>query len=177
MTRRTRSCATKARVSTPRKWENMRKKSPNSDVIASVLGPKLRAARLARGLKQQEVATLLSCNPEYYGRLERGKGLPSVEMLDHLLGVLGLDADELLHEAIAASPPLKQIDTLPQEQRQLADAIIAQGIEFVRLAVRILDYCANREEHERQAAARDDDPPDDAGASTSDNPRDDGDGE
>lgn len=136
----------------------MPKKHENSEEIAGILGPKLRAARLSRGLKQLEVANQLSCNAEYYGRLERGHGLPSAEMLITLLDVLDLGADELLGEAIEVCPPISQLETLSPTRRRLADSIIAQGYEFVRLSLRILDYCAMREEAELEASLRAHDP-------------------
>lgn len=123
----------------------MPRKHKDSDMIATILGTKLRAARLARGLKQEDVAEAIDCNTEYYGRLERGQGLPSAEMLTALMDALDVTADELLGDAIEALPRRTLLDMLSPKQRKLVTAITARGYEFIRLVLRVLDYSANRE--------------------------------
>lgn len=64
--------------------------------LASAIGATARAARHERHLTQEDVAEMLGLATEVYGRLERGKMLPSVETLTRLVTVLGVSADALL---------------------------------------------------------------------------------
>ena len=51
----------------------------------------LRAARVARGLRQCDVAVAIGCSPSHYAKIERGVQLPSVEQLAGLAGIFGLE--------------------------------------------------------------------------------------
>ena len=64
--------------------------------LASAIGVTARAARRERHLTQEDVAEMLGIATEVYGRLERGKMLPSVETLTRLVRALGVSADTLL---------------------------------------------------------------------------------
>ena len=64
--------------------------------LAAGLGAVARAARTHAGLTQADVAELVNLAPEVYGRLERGKMLPSVPTLRRLCVSLGISADLLL---------------------------------------------------------------------------------
>lgn len=55
-----------------------------------------RRARVARGLTQADIAERVGIATEVYGRLERGKMLPSVATLQRLSVVLRVSADSLL---------------------------------------------------------------------------------
>lgn len=66
------------------------------DRLAQSIGRTARAARIRLNLTQAEVAELLETAPEVYGRLERGKMLPSVRTLRRLCEILGISADECL---------------------------------------------------------------------------------
>lgn len=52
--------------------------------LAATLGRAVRAARMRVGLTQVELAESIGTAPEVYGRLERGKMLPSVPTLFRL---------------------------------------------------------------------------------------------
>ncbi|HLL53271.1 MAG TPA: helix-turn-helix transcriptional regulator [Myxococcaceae bacterium] len=64
--------------------------------LAAVIGAAARAARMAAGLTQAEVAERLGIATEVYGRLERGAMLPSVETLMRICTSLGVSPNELL---------------------------------------------------------------------------------
>ena len=119
----------------------------------------------SRGLTQEQVAKRLGCNTEYYGRLERGNGLPSVEMLDALADVLDVSVDDLLGEAIKTYRPEDLIDALPPRERKLAKIIAAKDYEYIRLMLRVMDYRAQLEgqavEDDEGLDADDDDDDDD----------------
>jgi len=57
---------------------------------------RLKSARAARRLTQAEVAQRLGIDQGYYSRLERGEKTPSLEVLQNLSRVLGVEAGWLL---------------------------------------------------------------------------------
>ena len=79
--------------------------------LAERIGAIAREARLRAGLTQADVAERLGIVAEVYGRLERGKMLPSVDTLKRLAQSLRVSADELLGlseagaETAALPPP------------------------------------------------------------------------
>lgn len=54
-------------------------------------GEHLRALRKARGLSQAQLGERADLNDKYLGELERGKGNPSLEVLQNLAKALGVD--------------------------------------------------------------------------------------
>jgi len=64
--------------------------------LAKTIGGTARAARLARGLTQEDAADLIDVSLEFYGRIERGRTLPSVPTLLRVATVLRVSTDALL---------------------------------------------------------------------------------
>jgi transcriptional regulator with XRE-family HTH domain len=64
--------------------------------LGKQIGKALRAARKTLGLSQADVAHRLEISPEFYGRLERGVAMPSVDTLRSLAVELRVSTDELL---------------------------------------------------------------------------------
>lgn len=64
--------------------------------IAISLGKAARQARKALGLTQANMAERLELSVEFYGRMERGVSLPSIETLVCMVEILGVGADVLL---------------------------------------------------------------------------------
>jgi len=58
----------------------------------------LRRFREARGMTQQEFATLIGCNRSYLTQLENGDTLPSLSMLCKFAQALGVQVRDLLDE-------------------------------------------------------------------------------
>jgi len=73
--------------------------------LARHLGARAREARSQAGLSQAVVAERANLVTEVYGRLERGKMLPSVPSLLRVCHALGVDANTLLGFASTAPPP------------------------------------------------------------------------
>ncbi|PHS22939.1 MAG: hypothetical protein COA84_11865 [Robiginitomaculum sp.] len=78
-----------------------------------LLGEKLKNLRAVHDWTQPELAAKANIEQSYLSRLENGKGLPSAEVLDRLLGVFQLSPAEFLaddtHGQMAA-----QLAALPQ---------------------------------------------------------------
>jgi DNA-binding XRE family transcriptional regulator len=64
--------------------------------IEQVLGKNTRAARKRQAMTQEEVAELMDLSGEVYGRMERGKSLPSIPTLVSLCYTLQESSDRLL---------------------------------------------------------------------------------
>ena len=56
----------------------------------------LRAARLARGLSQEELADLAGLHRTYVGSVERGERNISIDSMERLAAATGLDVADLL---------------------------------------------------------------------------------
>lgn len=61
-----------------------------SDQARKALGEKLRKAREAAKLTQQEVATAADVHVNFYARIERGEENPSFDKLRSIMRVLGI---------------------------------------------------------------------------------------
>jgi len=66
--------------------------------LKRLIGERLRAIRIARGLTQEDVAGLIDRSVETVSNLERGQVLPSLENLAALSRRLGVELTELLSE-------------------------------------------------------------------------------
>lgn len=61
-----------------------------------VVGERLRDARLARNLTQEETAGAAKINTSYYGKLERGKVNPTLDTLVRVADALAVSLPELV---------------------------------------------------------------------------------
>jgi transcriptional regulator with XRE-family HTH domain len=93
--------------------------------LAATLGRAVRAARMRAGLTQVELAESIGTATEVYGRLERGKMLPSVPTLFRLCVALRSGP----HELMGFSP----VDSLPEAARLEVPPELAHTPEMRRL--------------------------------------------
>lgn len=68
---------------------------PLSDA-ARVLGERIRDARIALGLSQEDIANLAHINVSNYGKVERGLSNPTFHMIVRVASVLGVDPGSLV---------------------------------------------------------------------------------
>ena len=66
------------------------------DELSATIGAAARQAREAMELTQEDVSDLLGLSSEFYARIERGHGLPSIQTLHKMAVTLHVDADVLL---------------------------------------------------------------------------------
>lgn len=64
--------------------------------LAIQFGKKLRAARKAQGISQDDLATQADIDRSYIGRIERGEGNVTLEKVYQLAMVLGCSARDLI---------------------------------------------------------------------------------
>lgn len=67
--------------------------------LVRLLGRNVRAARLARGLSQEQLAFEAEMKRSYLSDLERGTRNPSIRALERLAGALGVEPPELLRRS------------------------------------------------------------------------------
>jgi transcriptional regulator with XRE-family HTH domain len=70
----------------------------DSQAPPSVLGPRLRAIRLGRGLSLRELARRLELSPSSISQIETGKMQPSVRTLYAFVSEFGVTVDEVLFD-------------------------------------------------------------------------------
>lgn len=69
--------------------------TPTDDDTESLLGVRLRHARLTRGLRLKDVAKRVSCSESLISKIERGHSTPSLKVLHRLAKVLDLSIGAL----------------------------------------------------------------------------------
>jgi transcriptional regulator with XRE-family HTH domain len=77
-----------------------------ADVVneSSLLGPRLRAIRMSRGLSLRELARRLELSPSTISQIETGKLRPSVRTLYALVSEFGVTVDTVLFDHAPAAP-------------------------------------------------------------------------
>jgi transcriptional regulator with XRE-family HTH domain len=79
---------------------------------SSMLGPRLRAIRLRRGLSLRELARRLALSPSSISQIETGKMQPSVRTLYAFVSEFGVTVDEVLFDQ--APPPDGASEAVPE---------------------------------------------------------------
>jgi transcriptional regulator with XRE-family HTH domain len=83
--------------------------------LGATLGRALRAARMRAGLTQADLAASVGIATEVFGRMERGKMLPSVPTLFRLCVALRSGPHELMGFApVASLPQAAQLEVPPE---------------------------------------------------------------
>lgn len=115
-----------------------------SERLAAGIGRRARLARRTRGMTQADVAERLGVTTEFYARIERGHGLPSVTTLARLVPMLDLELDPIIARAAGGelAGPAAPSDPLPVRRviRRLrratpsARALVAELLEALGAA-------------------------------------------
>ncbi|MBQ7655183.1 MAG: helix-turn-helix transcriptional regulator [Clostridia bacterium] len=75
------------------------------------LGRRMKMKRRSKHLSQETVAKAVSISTSYYGNIERGMRIPSVDTLVEIANVLNVGTDYLLYDSVkAANPRLSQAE-------------------------------------------------------------------
>jgi transcriptional regulator with XRE-family HTH domain len=124
--------------------------------LAGHIGSVAREARTKAGLTQEQAAERIGVVTEVYGRMERGKILPSLPTLVRLCKALGIDANPLL--GFSASRPPRWLapetpseDTPPPLRRLL---LRARGLTPRQLSVLGQVAGALLTQHSKRTATR-----------------------
>lgn len=111
-----------------------------TDNLKSVLGRRIRAHRVARGLSQEQLAEQIGRSTETVSNVERGRTLPSLPTLERLARSLDVSLSSLFDQA--AEPRSRQRADL--EAR--AQAVLASLSDInLEIAVRQLEVLASHD--------------------------------
>ena len=66
------------------------------------MGRRIRAKRRARKMSQAELAKTVNISASFYGNIERGLRVPSIDTLVAIANVLGVGTDSLLADSLKA---------------------------------------------------------------------------
>lgn len=69
------------------------------------MGERIRQARVARNLTQEDVAHAAGVNSSYYGKLERGLNNPTLDTLVRVTEVIGVSLSEVVADLTSAHLP------------------------------------------------------------------------
>ncbi len=76
------------------------------------MGKRMKYKRQARNMNQEEIATMVRISPSYYGNIERGNRVPSVDTLVAIANALEVGVDFLLADSLtAANPQRTELET------------------------------------------------------------------
>ena len=141
--------------------------SPARSVLAEELGRRLRRHRLDLGLSGLEVAARAAVTQPSVSKIERGMMLPSTEVLERVLTVLGLDPEhccdlrDLLSRAVDDAADRRRhgrglalLDAIAERERNttvlrsLSTAMVPpllQTADYARYAARLTPWMSERE--------------------------------
>jgi transcriptional regulator with XRE-family HTH domain len=92
------------------------------------LGSRVRAQREARGYTQAQLAEKIGVSPNYFGVLERGLKLPTLDRLIVLAKALDVSPAELLGDVRPRDPWIEEVlavgTSIPEHRRALALALL-----------------------------------------------------
>jgi transcriptional regulator with XRE-family HTH domain len=115
-------------------------------LLAKQIGETARTARLAAALTQEDVAERVRLATEVYGRLERGKMLPSVPTLYRICHALGVSSDAVLGLGAAGgeTKPLVPSGSLKGSEDPLVGRILRKLRRMDPERLRIVNKVSSR---------------------------------
>jgi len=87
------------------------------------IGNNIRRYRLAKKLRQQDLAEMADVSVNYIGMIERGEKLPSLETLIDIINALKVSADMVLADVVDTGYKTKEsllsekLENLPRRER------------------------------------------------------------
>ena len=90
------------------------------------MGRRMKMKRRSKHLSQQEVASMVSISSSFYGNIERGMRIPSIDTLVQIANALDVGTDYLLFDSLKAASR----QHTPQEMRLLARYLRARMAEL-----------------------------------------------
>lgn len=85
------------------------------------IGKNIRKYRLARNLRQEDLAELAGLSTNYVGAVERGEKLPALETFIEIVNTLGVSADMVLSEVVEAGYKVRTTQ-LSEHLEKLSDS-------------------------------------------------------
>lgn len=104
----------------------------------TTIGSHIRKYRVKRNLKQDEFAEIVGLSPNYYGAIERGEKIPSLETFIAILNALNISADSVLEDVLNIGYTIKnsaldeRIKELPEAERSRIFDVIETLLQHAR---------------------------------------------
>ena len=111
--------------------------------LRTIIGPRLKEARLAAKLTQVGAAKAIGITAEFFARMERGHALPSVPTINSIAQALNVTVDYLIgHDT--PLPPRKPSKKTKRQSRQITDIVdtCRDDPELRRIVMAVLKLCA-----------------------------------
>lgn len=88
------------------------------------MGKRMRYRRRIKKLSQEDVAKAVNISVSFYGNIERGKRIPSIDTLVEIANFLGTSTDFLLAESVIVAGKRHTREELHVLSRYLRDQIV-----------------------------------------------------
>lgn len=94
------------------------------------VGKRIRQYRIARNMKQEDLADKTNLSVTYIGMIERGEKSPRLETFVSIVNALGVTSDALLSDVTITGYKIKdsmlsdKLDRLPYEDREMVYDLI-----------------------------------------------------
>lgn len=104
----------------------------------TTIGSNIRKYRMKRKLKQDELAEMVGLSPNYYGAIERGEKIPSLETFIAILNALNITSDPVLEDVLNIGYTVKnsaldeRMKELPEAERSRIYAVIETLLQHAR---------------------------------------------
>ena len=99
------------------------------------IGKNIRRCRVAKKLRQEQLAEIIDVSSNYIGNLERGEKMPSLETLVAIADALEVSADVLLHDVVEAGYDVK-VSLLNEKLNKLSPKDRARIFDVVETEIR-----------------------------------------
>lgn len=93
------------------------------------MGRRIKIMRHERRMSQEQVARKINISLSYYGNIERGNRIPSVDTLVDIANALGVGLDYLLAESVEAAVRLRSPEERRTVRNYLRDVILELDFE------------------------------------------------
>lgn len=87
------------------------------------LGRRIKMKRRSKHLSQEEVAKAVQISTSYYGNIERGIRIPSIDTLVAIANALNVGTDYLLYDSVTVANPQHSPEEMRLLSRYLRDRI------------------------------------------------------
>ena len=104
------------------------------------LGKAVQAARIALDWTQEDAAERIGISVPFYGRIERGHSLPSIQVLARMVQVLGISANVLTHDPDRVSAASRsRVPHHGPKLRRLVRQLRKASPKTIRVVTKVVD--------------------------------------
>lgn len=104
------------------------------------MGSRIRKYRMAKKLRQQDLAEMVDVSLNYIGMIERGEKQPSLETLIDIINALDVSADMILADMLNTGYQVKEslladkLEGLPSRKREMIYDVVETLLRYEKQA-------------------------------------------